>query len=308
MNTNTTNHLGVWFLSLSFALIITGCATQPPLHIAGPTNARDPNTVLDADTVKNARLNGFALVDTNMVATNASESVVANTNKDTQVSAYLQIMADADARQEFGETFSRCFFVGEVVVENKNTNNAFLAYSSTMQVNINYLLSQSDWEKLKKVGQSPGALPGVRRPSTYSDILAVFEYQRQSNWKQQVYNYLLSAGEIATGAGTFVNTLAYHKAVSFATGIILPEVQKRLLWDILLHAKNLEARSFKEIEEVPACGAIHRIVFFPKNGIPGIVGGKLVYINSFKQREITYVAGSLITKNQTTATATVKSP
>ncbi|MFO1458213.1 MAG: hypothetical protein U1G08_02320 [Verrucomicrobiota bacterium] len=90
------------------------------------------------------------------------------------------------------------------------------------------------------------------------------------------------------------------------TGIIIPELQKNLLWDILLHAKNLEARSLKEIEEIPAAGSIHRVVFFPKRGIPGVIDNKLVYISSFQNRAPVVVSGSLIKKEQSVSTGSVE--
>ena len=94
-----------------------------------------------------------------------------------------------------------------------------------------------------------------------------------SDPKQQTIDYMKSAGEIAAGATVFVGGATYSKAVAFVTGIVTTEVEKRLLWDILLHAKNLEARSLKDLEEVAPISAIHRLVFFPKRGLPGMVDG-----------------------------------
>ncbi|MDB6028255.1 MAG: hypothetical protein JWM68_4478, partial [Verrucomicrobiales bacterium] len=135
-----------------------------------------------------------------------------------------------------------------------------------------------------------------RRPATFSDILAIFEHQRKSAPKQQFIDDLKSAGEIATGAGIFVTGPSYHKVVNFVTGIVTTELEKRLLWEVILNAKNIESRSFKEIEEVPARSSIHRVVFFPKRPIYGIVANYPVYISSFSSQQAVAVRGSLIEK------------
>ena len=240
-------------------------------------------------------------------------------NVASPVKAYLQIASDDDVAEEFGQTFRNCFYVGEVVIENTNSVNAFLAYSSSLQVDIRYYLTLEDWDDLaKKYKDNPdsseewlklqayGYIPSVRRPSTYADILAIFEYQRKSSGRQRAMDAIQSAGEIAAGAAVFVGGPAYPKAISFLTGIIIPELQKNLLWDVLLHAKNLEARSLKEIEEVPAAGSIHRVVFFPKRGIPGVIDNKLVYISSFQNRAPVIVSGSLVKKEQSVSTGSVE--
>lgn len=236
--------------------------------------------------------------------------------------ASLQIASDDDVDNEFGRNFRKCFYVGELVIENRRTNQSFLAYSSSLVTEINYFVTKADWdqalrddaenplskrnglsERIKDLNAQNGVtnvmdyLVSRRRPSTYSDILAIFEYQRKANPKQRFIEALKSVGEIAAGATIFIGGPTYPKAVAFATGIITPEIEKYLLWDVLLHAKNLEARSLKEIEEVPAAGAIHRVVFFPKRPIPGVFPNNLAYISSFNPNTAVNISGSFIDKS-----------
>lgn len=142
-----------------------------------------------------------------------------------------------------------------------------------------------------------------RRPSTFSDILAVFEYLRHKNTKQQVIDYLRSAGEIAAGATVFVGGATYPRAVSLGTGIVLVELEKRMLWDLLLHAKNLESRSMKEIEELPPFKPITKLVFFPRTGIYGIFPNAPVYISNFKPHAQVHIQGAVISSQRKAASA-----
>lgn len=241
-------------------------------------------------------------------------SIFTNTTTTSEVSAYLQIASDDDVSNEFGRTFMQCFFVGELVIENSSTNSSALVYSSSLQTHINYFMREVDWLKepakakiaivsaIENFGGDTNLteqlefIPSQRRPSTYSDILAIFEYQRKGNLRQRVFDAFKSAAEVAAGASIFVGGSAYPKAIALTTGVITPELEKNLLWDVVLHAKNLEARSMKEIEEVPAASSIHRVVFFPKRGIPGVIPNYLVYINSFKAKTPVVVKGSLVNK------------
>ncbi len=280
-----------------------------------------------ADQSVKAATNRLAQIATNAatVATDAVTQlggVVRLADGTNDVSAYLQIAADEDVDNEFGRNFRRCFFVGEVVIENKNLTNSLLAYSSSLEVSINYFLAIADWPKdttdmIKRITDlnrnaganeeqlkdKPEYIIGSRRPSTYADILAIFEYQRKANLRQRVMDAIKSLGEVAAGASVFVGGPVYPKAVAFATGVMTPEIEKNLLWDVLLHAKNLEARSLKEIEEVPAGGSIHRVVFFPKRGVPGVIPSKLVYINAFNPSTRVELRGAFISKS---APATTK--
>ena len=211
-------------------LIFAGCATQPKLHIPSQQSNKLVIHPLNITTV--AATNGSLTIgsNTNTPAGAASETnaspnykVVAYSSSTNFVSAYIQIMADDDAAQEFGKDFSESFFVGEVAIENRNTTNSFLAYSSTLQVNIKYYISEKDWAAVSKNGNVPeGYIPSVRRPATYSDVLAIFDFQQKSNRRQQIYDYIQSAGAIAAGATMFIGGPVYPKAVSFATGIVTP--------------------------------------------------------------------------------------
>ncbi len=239
----------------------------------------------------------ISIVRTN-IAAGSTNIITENVSGSTNSTAWLQIMAEPNVEEEFGKGFSDTFFVAEVVIQNPSTSPV-LVYSASMEVPVSYFYSQKDWEMVRtnKSVARHEYFPTIRRPSTFSDILAVFDFQRQSNGRQTLINYLKSAGEIAAGAGVFVGGANYPKAVSFATGIVVPELEKRLLWDIILHAKNLESRSFKEIEEIPSLGAIHRLVFFPRGRIPGIAGnGMFVYISKFDSRHPLQVSGTLINK------------
>jgi hypothetical protein len=295
---------------LLVAIICTGCESfkrsfrgekQPILHIPGRVPINNEASHRDTNFLeKGFQIEAFTVPDV-IGRSNTISSVTNGTAivSNAQVSAYLQIASSDDVSDEFGPTFSRCFYVGEVVIENLATNYTLLSYSSSLQVEVAYYVAESDWgmvsnNMLRRFGKE--YISDVRRPATYSDILAIFEFQRKSNRRQQVFDYFKSAGEIAAGATMFIGGAAYPRAVSFVTGIVAPELEKRLLWDVLLHAKNLETRSMKEVEEIAPGASIHKIVFFPKSGLPGILDGCPVYISSFKAYQPIVVRGSFITK------------
>jgi len=209
-------------------------------------------------------LTNLVTVTSNLATPNVSSLV-------TNIKAYLQIQAAEDTGREFGYEFAKLFYVGEVTIQNE-TDRPLLIYSSSLRVVVYYFLREKDFKKLHS-SDTNGFKAEGRRPSTFSDILSIFEYTRRKNWRQQLVDYAHTAGELAVGATVFVGAPVYPKAVAFATGIFTPEMEKRLLWDLLLHAKNLESRSFKEIEEIPAFKPLTKLVFFPKSGIPGIWEG-----------------------------------
>jgi hypothetical protein len=235
---------------------------------------------------------------TNLISTstNTAEAIGG-----TNLIAYMQLQSEDETKSEFGQSFGQAFYVGEVTVQNTN-GFTVLVYSSSLQVRVKYFIHHSDLNRIPKEQRDlipPGAfLPGKRRPATFSDILSIFDYQQKKNWKQRTVDVIKSAGQVAAGATVFVSGATYPKAVSFVTGIINPELEKHLLWDLLLHAKNLESRSFKEIEEIPAYKPITKLVFFPKAGIPGIILEKLVYLSDFPVSDEVEVQGALLKDQQ----------
>jgi hypothetical protein len=293
------------------AASVLGCngpvSGQPKLHI--PYGMSSTN--LRAAPASSAGLPSDPHTDSSRDTNESFRATVVGTNANTNLVAFIQLASDDDVAQEFGSTFSRCFYVGEVAVEN-NGDDVFLAYSSSLQVNVAYYVSERDWAKSEELRRllikrfRKEYILNARRPSTYSDILAIFEYQRQANPTQQAINIAKSIGEIAAGATIFIGGPLYPKAVAFTTGIVTPELEKRLLWDVLMHAKNLETRSFKEVEEIPAHSSIHRLVFFPKRGIPGVLDGFLVYVSSFSHIQGVRVSGSFIKKNGSASSATLR--
>src|SRR5207247_623363 len=95
--------------------------------------------------------------DTNSIPSGANDGDELNTNDvrnvrrvvqttEDNITAYIQISADNDVAEEFGKTFAGCFYVGEVIIENKNTKT-FLAYGASVDVNVAYYVSESDWIK-----------------------------------------------------------------------------------------------------------------------------------------------------------------
>src|ERR1051325_4627230 len=145
----------------------------------------------------------------------------------TNLLAYFQIQSEDETRSEFGLAFSQAFYVGEVTVQNTN-DFTVLAYSASLQVDVKYFLLASQRKHLpdSQLAQiHEGAfLPGQRRPATFSDILAIFDYQQKKNWKQRTVDVIKSAGQVAAGVTVFVGGATYPKAVSLVTGIISPEI------------------------------------------------------------------------------------
>jgi hypothetical protein len=75
---------------------------------------------------------------------------------------------------------------------------------------------------------------------------------------------------------------------------------------VLLHSKNLESRSLKEVEEIAGNASIHKVVFFPKRGVPGILDGCPVYISSFKPYMPIVISGSFINKVAPASSGTIR--
>lgn len=84
-------------------------------------------------------------------------------------------------------------------------------------------------ELLKVVQDDRGSFEGYmdfeedRRPMAYSDILAIFEYQRQADPRQRVIKALKFVSKIATASSGFVSGIDYARGVSMFTGVFTPE-------------------------------------------------------------------------------------
>lgn len=231
----------------------------------------------------------------------------------TGIKASFQIESDEDSSQEFGQTFSSCFYVGQINIHNFDPARAFLADSSSLWVMTSFYLSDADWSSSevlrenvrRRYGQEFIRMP--RNPLTYNDILAVFEYQEKANPKQQFSDLLDAAGAIASGVTVFVPGVLYSHSVNFAVGIVKPEIQKLLLWDLNQYRANFAARSLPELVKVPPNSGVDGVVFFPKRPIPGYVDGHDVYISSFNSKGGTaLVSGAYITQEQVSSATNIQ--
>lgn len=227
------------------------------------------------------------------------------------VKATFQVESDDDSAEEFGRTFASCFYVGQIDIHNSSTNYTFLADSSSLWVMTSFYLTQKDWESShvlqnnirRRFGQEFIRMP--RNPLTYGDILAVFAYQEKANPKQQISDYLDSMGVIASGATIFIPGSLYSESVAFAVGIVKPEIQKHLLWDLVQYHANFMARSLPEIVKVSPNSGVDGVVFFPKRPIPGYVDGHEVYISSFNSKaETALISGAFVSQAEPVSSAT----
>ncbi len=216
-------------------------------------------------------------------------------HSDTFLPTTINLLSYEDTANEFGRNFANTFYAADVQFTNK-TNQDLLLYGSSLRTDVRYLMDTDDVKKefgqaaidhpelLNSLQDSDGRLINYfdfvesRRPMSFSDVLAVFDYQRRGQAKQRAIDYLKFIGALATGASVFVSGADYAEGVAFFTGIFTPELEKLLLWDILLHIRNLDARSLKEVEEVPKFGQIHRVVYFPRRAIYGVIPQVPVYI------------------------------
>lgn len=224
----------------------------------------------------------------------------------------LEVWSRENTASEFGRTFASVFYACDVQFTN-TTDEDVLLYGGSLTNYVHYRMSLEDVETyfgyvegddpsdliatLNGVGEEITDITGFepffdyltwaedRRPMSYSDILAIFEHHRRGNGRQRVIDTLQFVGALATGAGVFVNSPDYATGVALFTGIFTPELEKLILWDILLNLQNLEKRSLKEIEEVPAYGQIHRVVFYPRGAIHGLISGVPVYIAEIQKSD-----------------------
>jgi hypothetical protein len=207
----------------------------------------------------------------------------------------FNVWAMDDVRNEFGAQFSDTFIVADVVFQNPN-DEPILVYGSSLFANVRFLASVQDVRKT--LGENaisnpsslinyewggvplPDALDFVAtyRPMAYSDILAIFSYQQESDPRQRAISTLKSIGEVASASAVFLTGSDYGSGVALFTGVLIPELEKQLLWDVLKHLKNLESRSLKEVEEVAGQGELRRVVFFPRRAIPHFLPPFPMYI------------------------------
>jgi len=122
---------------------------------------------------------------------------------------------------------------------------------------------------------------------SFADILAIFTYKREANPKQRGIEVMKSVGKLAAGAAVFISGIDYSRGVNLFAAVLTPELEKQLLWDVLLHVKNLESRTLHEIEEVTARGQLHKVVFFPRRAIYNITPAFPVYISEIRPDEAT---------------------
>jgi len=219
-----------------------------------------------------------------------------------KLSTKLCVMPQELAADEFGEFFAQAFYVCEAYFEN-NSLEPLLLYGASVEADVRYLLSEKDVfekypEEFKDNPEQFTAATTVggervfdalnwtetRRPMSFSDVLGIFDYRRLGDPRQRSLDVLKFAGALAAGASVFVARPDYGEGVAYFTGIFVPEFEKLLMWDVLLHLKYLERRSLKEVQEVPAGGMVHGIVFFPRLPILGINPTKPVYISEIKAK------------------------
>ncbi|HUW59957.1 MAG TPA: hypothetical protein VMZ06_03040 [Candidatus Bathyarchaeia archaeon] len=203
-------------------------------------------------------------------------------------------LAEKDAAEEFGAFFASVFTVCHVNFINQE-EKPLLVYGSSLTAEVNVLLAEDDVRK--QLGQPALDDPRVLyelelnhsafgttenpvdeldwyyrfRPLCFRDILAMFEFQRRSDERQRLIDYLMFAGAIAAPLDIFVTHRDYATGVALFTGVFTPELEKLILGDILLHAERLQSRSLREIEELPGYGQLDRLVFFPRRPIYGLV-------------------------------------
>jgi len=224
----------------------------------------------------------------------------------------FNIWASEDAEQEFGKAFSQSFIATDVVFENPNTKPV-IVYGSSLSAKLRFLASVDDVKATfgKDIADHPSRLDHLTwgnrsasdaldfkelyRPLAYTDVLAIFTYQQQSDPRQQTMGWLKSAGELAAGGAVFLTARDYLKGVGLFTGILVPELEKRLLWDMILHVKNLQERGLKEVEEIPEHGQLRRVVFFPRRALPEFLPPFPMYIAEIRPDE-TPVTAVLVDK------------
>ncbi|MBI1321399.1 MAG: hypothetical protein GC168_20950 [Candidatus Hydrogenedens sp.] len=231
-------------------------------------------------------------------------TIAPESNEKELLRSQLNVWPPDLAADQFGEHFAKAFYVCDAFFYN-DSEDPIILYGASLEAVVRYGLLREDAIDLfgEKIVDNPGLLTNFydeygaladyldfkeeRRPMSFADVLGIFEYRREKDPRQQALRILQSLGTIGVGASPFVEGPDFDAAMAFFNGIFLPELEKRLLWDILMHLKQLESRSLKEVEEVPAGGALHRVVFFPRFGIPATNPRKFVYITEIRPDDAT---------------------
>src|SRR5687767_11068845 len=100
------------------AIALSGCRSgkisgQPPLHIPESWDHRKSTNATATPSTSTALDTADSDADTNAARRGFLIRPKTRSEADTNVVAYMQIMTDADAREEFGLHFSKYFYVGE---------------------------------------------------------------------------------------------------------------------------------------------------------------------------------------------------
>ena len=284
---------------LTIGMIKDGIQYKYSLNILG-ANIPNPNSKINL-TIRSCS-------STNMSEEKAREKGLVKTlflaaSKETYtgLSAKLNVWSEKDTADEFGPLFSSYFYAADAVFVNRNSDS-ILVYGSDLTAKIRFRVAVDDVTKsycgqynknpsdskerqecIAMIATDPKLTNRFDwkedfRPMSFSDILAIFSYNQEADPRKRQVELFKSFGKILTGATVFTSSIDVTKGIGFLTGIVLPEYEKQALWDMLLHVKNLESRSLKEVEEVHGNGQLHKVVFFPKRAIVGVLPELPVYI------------------------------
>lgn len=223
-------------------------------------------------------------------------------NARTSVQASFQIESDDDVAEQFGKTFSSCFYAARINFYNSSTNLTFIADAASLRVMASFYLSEKDWKNnpamrvnvVRRYGDEFIRMP--RKPLLYTEIAAVFTYRQKSDPMQITSDILDASGVIASGATIFIGGALYPKAVTFAVGIVKPAIQQLILRDVVQHQANFATQALKDLVKVSPNEAMSGVVFFPKRPLPGYVDGHFVYLSSFNnsKSQTCLIEGSLV--------------
>lgn len=214
------------------------------------------------------------------------------------IAAKLVIWSYEDTANEFGKVFAESFYAADAVFVNRS-KESMLVYGSSLTAWVRFLAANKDVEKIYKgATKDPSILFMPKegeesiadrinwkeswRPMSFSDVLAIFTYQQEGAPLKRTMERLKALGVLLTGATVFTPGIDYVKGVAFFTGVFNPALEKELLWDVLLHVKNIEARALKEVEEIPPNGQLRKAVFFPRRAIYGVLPEIPVYISEIR--------------------------
>lgn len=236
-------------------------------------------------------------------------------NTATSVQASFQIESDEDVAEQFGKTFSSCFYAARINFYNSSTNLTFIADAASLRVMASFYLSEKDWKNnpamrvnvVRRYGDEFIRMP--RKPLLYTEIAAVFTYRQKSDPMQITSDILDASGVIASGATIFIGGALYPKAVTFAVGIVKPAIQQLILRDVVQHQANFATQALKDLVKVSPNEAMSGIVFFPKRPLPGYVDGHFVYLSSFNnsKSQTCQIEGSLVKLEASAQTAVAPS-